>query len=139
MLIAARKADEAKPWHDRALAAYLHATEQGSVAYFHHLAGFYCDSRENGVEAEKWARRDLEVRQNIYAWDALAWALFWKKDYPAAVEAMQKALAAGTKDAQLFAHAGAIFVRAGKIKEGQDFMKRATEANPHYGEFHVHR
>ena len=119
VLVAARKPTEAKPFHDRALAAYLKETDAGQVHYFHHLASFYADVREDGVEAEKWARRDLEVRQNIYAWDALAWALFWKKDYVTAADTMKKALVLGTKDAHLLAHAGSIFVRAKKIQEGQ--------------------
>jgi len=139
VLVAARKRDEAKPFHDRALAAYLKETGAGQVHYFHHLASFYADVREDGVEAEKWARRDLEVRQNIYAWDALAWALFWKKDYDAAADTMKKALALGTKDAHLLAHAGSIFVRAEKISEGQQFMKQAAEVNPEFQSFHVHR
>lgn len=139
VLIAARKPKEAKPWHDRALGAYTNAANAGNIHYLHHLSGFYADVREDGAEAEKWARRDLEVRQNIYAWDALAWALFRKGDYAAAAEAMSKALAHGTKDAHLLAHAGSIFVRANKIREGQAFMKQAGEVNPHFADFHVHR
>ncbi len=139
VLAAARRRDEAKPWHDRALAIYAAAAGKGSAGYFHHLASFYADIRTDGAAAEKWARRDLEVRQNIYAWDALAWALFRKRDNAGAVEAMKKALALGTKDAHLLAHAASIFVRAGKISEGRDFMKQAERANPHYGDFHVHR
>jgi tetratricopeptide (TPR) repeat protein len=139
VLVAARRREEAKPWHDRALANYAAAAEKGSVAYFHHLASFYADVREDGATAEKWARRDLELRPSIYAWDALAWALFRKGDNAGALDAMKKALALGTKDAHLLAHAGSIFVRAGKISEGRDFMKQAENANPHYGDFHVHR
>jgi tetratricopeptide (TPR) repeat protein len=139
VLVAARRRDEAKPWHDRALASFAAAAEKGSAGYFHHLASFYADIREDGAAAEKWARRDLEVRQNIYAWDALAWALFRKGDNAGALDAMKKALALGTRDAHLFAHAGSIFVRAGKISEGRDFMKQAQKVNPRYGDFHVHR
>ncbi|HEY0548872.1 MAG TPA: tetratricopeptide repeat protein [Verrucomicrobiae bacterium] len=139
VLVAARRHEEAKPWHDRALANYAAATGQGSTAYFHHLASFYADVREDGSTAEKWARRDLELRQNIYAWDALAWALFRKGNNAAAADAMKKALALGTKDAHLLAHAGSIFVRAGKISEGRDYMKQAEKVNPHYSDFHVHR
>ncbi len=139
VLVAARRHDEAKAWHDRALANYAAAAEGGSAGYFHHLASFYADVREDGSSAEKWARRDLEVRQSIYAWDALAWALFRKGDNAGAADAMKKALALGTKDAHLLAHAGSIFVRAGKISEGRDFMKQAEKANPHYSDFHVHR
>ncbi len=139
VLVAARRREEAKAWHDRALAKYAAAAEQGSAGYFHHLASFYADVLEDGSAAEKWARRDLEVRQSIYAWDALAWALFRKGDKFGAVAAMKKALALGTKDAHLLAHAGSIFVRAGKISEGREFMKQAEKANLRYSEFHLHR
>jgi hypothetical protein len=39
----------------------------------------------------------------------------------------------------LLAHAGSIFVRAGKISEGRELMRRASEINPHFENFHVHR
>ena len=139
VFVAERRRAEAKPWHDRALAQYVAAAEQGSAGYFHQLAGFYADVREDGAAAEKWARRDLQVRQSIYAWDALAWSLFRKGENQAALDAARKALALGTKDAHLLAHAGSIFVRAGKISEGRDYMKQAEKANPHYSGFHVHR
>jgi tetratricopeptide (TPR) repeat protein len=139
VLVAARQPAEAKAWHDRALAKYLAATEKGSVGYFHHLASFYADVREDGVAAEKWARRDLEVRHNIYAWDALAWALFRKGNNAEAMEAAKKALALGTQDPHLLAHAGSIYVRAGKISEGRALMKQAEKVNPHFADFHVHR
>ena len=139
VLSAAGRPKEARVWHDRALGTYTNAVGAGNVHYFHHLASFYADVRQDGIEAEKWARRDLEVRQNIYAWDALAWALFWKGDYPGAVESMNKAIAHGTRDAHVLAHAGSIFVRANRIREGKAFMKQAGEINPHFADFHVHR
>ena len=43
------------------------------------------------------------------------------------------------KDAHLLAHAGSIFVRAKKIEEGQAFMKQASEVDPQFQSFHVHR
>ncbi len=63
---------EAKPWHDRALAAYLADIEKGHVRYLHHLAGFYCDSRENPAGAVEMARRDLALRHTAQAHEALA-------------------------------------------------------------------
>ena len=139
VLTAAKKPAEAKPLYDRALAAYLAASRGSNAHYFHHLAAFYADVREDGAEAEKWARRDLDVRQNVYAWDALAWALFWKRDYAGSIEAMQNALSLGTRDAHLLAHASSIFVRAGRIKEGEEWARRASQANPKWQEFHLHR
>ena len=68
--------DAARPWHNRAAAAYRTAAESGSSHYFHHLAGFYSDVDVQPVEAVRWARQDLKVRRTAGAHDALAWALY---------------------------------------------------------------
>jgi tetratricopeptide (TPR) repeat protein len=57
--------EEARPWHDLALAAYLDSVERGGVHYLHHLAHFYLESRPDPAEAERWARADYEVRPNL--------------------------------------------------------------------------
>jgi tetratricopeptide (TPR) repeat protein len=133
------KADDAKPWHQRALAAYRKSIEQGNAHYLHHLAGFYSDVQENPAEALRWARRDLEVRHSIYAYDSLAWALYKDGDYSEACETMKKALIAGTQDAHLLYHAGLIYSRAGQLQQGQAYLKQAVAINPFYNAFHAHR
>src|SRR6185295_10574381 len=55
--------------------AYLKSTREGAVHFAHHLAGFYADSKPDSAKALEWARKDLELRKSIYAWDSLAWAL----------------------------------------------------------------
>jgi tetratricopeptide (TPR) repeat protein len=133
------KIDEAKPWHERAKAGYLKSAEQGDGRYFHHLAGFYCDSVENPTEALKWARKDLEVRHSVYVRDGLAWALYRNGEFEEAAAEEKKALSEGTKDAHLFFHASMIFSANGDLARGKDFLRRATEVNPHYNAFHEHR
>jgi tetratricopeptide (TPR) repeat protein len=133
------KPDAAKPWHRRALAAYLKSIEQGNAYYLHHLAGFYSDAQENPAEALHWANKDLEVRHSIYAYDALAWALYKNGDYAKAQSTMKKALALGTKDAHLLYHAGLIYSRAGDLKQGQVYLKQTVVINPAYNAFHAHR
>jgi tetratricopeptide (TPR) repeat protein len=133
------KDDEAKHWHRQALEKYLKAAEAGSAHYYHHLAGFYSDTDPNPAEAVKWARKDLEARRSIYAHDALAWALYHAGDYAAAAEAMDKALALGTRDAHLLYHASLIYYRTGDAQKGKDCLRRAGESNPKFMEFHVHR
>ena len=135
----AGKPDEARPWHERARAAYLKSTEQSDARYFHHLAGFYSDSETNPGEALKWARRDLEVRHSVFAHDALAWALYKNGQIDAAAAEMEKALSEGTKDAHLYFHASMIFSVKGDLARGKDFLRRAAEINPRYNAFHVHR
>jgi tetratricopeptide (TPR) repeat protein len=133
------KLDDAKPWHGRALAAYQKSIEQGNAHYLHHLAGFYSDAQENPAEALRWANKDLKVRHSIYAYDALAWALYKNGDYTKARDTMKKALALGTKDAHLLYHAGLIYSRAGELKQGQAYLKQVVNINPSYNAFHAHR
>ena len=133
------KPDEAKSWHERAFAAYLKSVEQGNAHYLHHLAGFYSDVQENPAEAVRWATKDLAIRHSVYAYDALAWALYKNGDFAKAKEASKKALSLGTKDAHLIYHAGLIYSRAGDLKQGQAYLKQAVAINPSYNAFHAHR
>ena len=133
------KPEQAKPWHDRAVALYLKSAEKGETLYDHHMAGFYSDSVENPGEAVKWARKDLETRHSIYAHDAMAWALYRDGQFAEAGSEMKKALALGTKDGHLFFHASMIATANGDLGQGKQFLQRAAEVNPHYNAFHVHR
>ena len=54
------------------------------------------------------ARRDLEGRQDVYAWDLYAWALHRTGDEAGARSAMPHALATGIRDPLLLSHAAAI-------------------------------
>ena len=54
------------------------------------------------------SRRDLEDRQDVYAWDLRAWALHRNGDDAGARDAMSHALATGIRDPQILAHAAAI-------------------------------
>ena len=133
------KPAEARPWHERAWSGYLAAVQQGNVHYYHHLASYYSDSQENPAEAVEWARKDLELRQSIFAYDALGWALFRNREFAQAVEPMNKALAWGTRDAHLFNHASVIYLAAGDEAKRKTHRQRATATNPRYNTFHVHR
>ena len=131
--------DEARQWHAKALAGYLAACDAGSAHYFHHLAGFYCDSQPNPAEALKWAKKDLEVRQSVFAHEGLAWALYQAGQYKPAAEAMDKALGQGTKNSHLLYHAGLIYAGSGETVKARASLKQAAETNPRFTEFHVHR
>ena len=102
LLVFAGNPDEAKPWHDRALAGYLQSVEAGDVHYFHHLASFFADVREDSAVAVKYAQQDLALRHTPAAHEMLGWALFRRGDHKAATAAMEKALAGGARSAHLF-------------------------------------
>jgi tetratricopeptide (TPR) repeat protein len=130
---------DAKPCYERARDAYMKSVEQGNAHYYHHLAGFYSDAQENPAEALRWARKDLEVRRSVYAYDSLAWALYKNGEFARAAEEMTHALTLGTKDAHLLFHAGMIFSRAGGLDRGRELLNQAMAVNPRYNSFHVHR
>ena len=134
----AGKPAEAKTWHDKALLGYSKAASADAV-YFHNLAGFYSDTQTNAVEALKWAHKDFEIRQNVYACDTLAWALYRNDKSDEALDAMKKALAFGTKDAHVLFHAGSIYLKLGKKPEATACVRQAIAANPRYNSFHAHR
>jgi predicted Zn-dependent protease len=123
----------------RAEELYLRSTSEGAVHFFHHLAGFYADSKSDPAKAVEWARKDLELRKSIYAWDTLAWALYKNGQAAEAAEAAGKALATGTRDPHLLYHAGLIRLAAGDILGGRTALQEATAVNPRFNTFHVHR
>ena len=132
------KPEQARPWHDRALAAYLQSAQRGDVHYYHHLADFYADVREDGGEAVKWARKDLELRPNYSTQASLAWGLYRDGQFDEALVAVQQALTSGVQDADLYFRAGTMHMAAGRDGEGERLLHRAAEINPHYLEFHAH-
>jgi tetratricopeptide (TPR) repeat protein len=122
-----------------ARAAYLQSARRGGVHYYHHLADFYADVIEDGAEAIRWARKDIELRQNFSTQAALAWALYRDGRFAEAVEAIDLALASGVKDAHLFSQAATIYRAAGRIDESAAYLQMAAAINPNHGSFHVHR
>ena len=101
------------------------------------LAYFYADHNMKLQESLELATKELEVRQDIYAYDALAWALYKNGNPQEALTAMTEALKLGTKDATLFFHAGMIHHRLGETDKAKEYLSRALSTNPHFHIFHV--
>jgi len=131
--------DKGQSWYEKALAGYLESVQHGDVHYYHHLADFYADAREDGKEAVKWAQKDLELRQNFATQAAMAWAYYRNGQFTDALDLMNKALSSGVRDARLFREAAMIHMAAGQSGEGKRFLNEAAEINPWYENFHVHR
>jgi tetratricopeptide (TPR) repeat protein len=126
------RTDEARKALARALEGYLAAVKQGNVGYYRHLAHFYLEHRGEAAEAERWARRDLELRQDAGAYDTLAWALHHKGDSRGAWTAIKQALATGMQSAELFYHAGMIAHRKSETETARGHLKRALALNPRF-------
>jgi tetratricopeptide (TPR) repeat protein len=71
------------------------------------------------------ARRELDVRSDVFTHDALAWALKASGQLSEARAEMAKALAAGTQDARLFFHAAVINEAAGDKDESTRYARLA--------------
>jgi tetratricopeptide (TPR) repeat protein len=98
------------------------------------LALFYADHDLKLSESLVLARKELEVRRDVYTWDVLAWSLY-KNDKPQeAAEAISHAMEQGTKDPQFFFHAGMIYGKLGDSTKAKEYLERALQTNP---EFHV--
>ena len=98
------------------------------------LAVFYSDHDIKLAEALNLAQQELEVRHDIYTWDALAWALFKNGRYTDAEAASKKALQYGTQDPMLLFHAGIISEKLGQQGQASEQLKAALAINP---AFHI--
>lgn len=102
-----------------------------------HLATFYADHRVETAKAVKLARQDLETRQDIYAWDTLAWALHQNGQFQEASEAMQHALKLGTNDPRLFFHSGMIERSLGREAEAKNRFLQVSRINPRFSPIYI--
>jgi tetratricopeptide (TPR) repeat protein len=111
-------------------------TARDSTDFDRELALFYCNHDRQLPRSLELARRDLTVRKDIYAYDALAWALL-KNDRPEEAQAaMTEALKLGTRDAALYYHAGMIAHRLGQTERARAQLRRALEVNPYFSFLH---
>jgi len=86
---------------------------RGAVSDPRTLSLFLATRGEETARAVALAREEMQNRQDIFTHDALAWALLANGQTAEAAREMQKALAAGTRDARLFLHAALIAAATG--------------------------
>jgi tetratricopeptide (TPR) repeat protein len=96
------------------------------------LAIFYADHDMKLTEALDLAQKELEVRHDVYTWDALAWALYKNGKLTEAAKASEKAMRFGTRDSLLLFHAGMIAERMGQREQARKELKEALQINPHF-------
>jgi tetratricopeptide (TPR) repeat protein len=100
--------------------------------FYRELALFYADHNLKPEESVELAKKELEVRHDIYTWDILAWVLFKNGSVSEAADAVEKALALGTEDALLDFHAGMIELQLGRSERAQALFKNALALNPQF-------
>jgi tetratricopeptide (TPR) repeat protein len=107
------------------------------AVYNRELAVFYADHDVHLKQALELARKEFEIRHDVYTWDALAWALYKNSEPEQAATAIQEALHLNTRDALLLFHAGMIYERLGEKQKGQDYLGRAIALNPQFHLFYA--
>jgi tetratricopeptide (TPR) repeat protein len=127
------RVNEAQQQYD--LVEYIgHLSKLNQVLANRELAQFYADQGIKLPEALELARKELEIRHDIYTWDTLAWVLYRNGRFQEAAEASSKALGLHTNDSLLLFHAGMIYHSLDKDSDAEDLLSRALKTNPH---FHV--
>ncbi len=116
---------------EASLAAALQAGRVGGSAEDRPMARLLADRRLSPSEAVHRARRDLETRRDVEAYDTLAWALFAAGDIGEAAEAITTALRFGTRRADFHLHAAAIAEVRGRQADASRHREAAHEINPH--------
>jgi tetratricopeptide (TPR) repeat protein len=106
--------------------------EAQQVLYNRQMALFFANHNTRLDEALAYAEAELEARQDVYAYDTLAWVLYRLGRYEEAADASNKALALGTQDAVLFYHAGMIAAALGNDDGAAANLARALDLNPHF-------
>jgi tetratricopeptide (TPR) repeat protein len=121
-----------------ALVEYIgYLNSLNKVLYNRELAAFYADHSLKLTEALALARQELEVRQDIYAYDLFAWALLKNGQPQEARIAITEALKLGTQDARLFFHAGMIYAHLGEVDQARSYLQRALTTNPYFHIVHA--
>ena len=100
--------------------------------YNRELVLFYADHNVRIDEALMLARKELEVRQDIYGYDALAWALHKNGRASEASAAIAEAMRLGTQDPNLFYHAAMISRASGDDEQARKLLKGALKINPQF-------
>ena len=99
--------------------------------YNRQIALFYADHDRKLDEALKLVENEIQIRKDVYGYDALAWCLYKNGKIQEAVNAMTKALRLGTRDAKIFFHAGMVYQKSKPVL-AQKYLRAALNTNPFF-------
>jgi tetratricopeptide (TPR) repeat protein len=100
--------------------------------YNRQLANFYSDHDLRPEEALRLALRELEVRKDVFGYDAAAWAYYKNGRLEEAQEMINEAMELGTRDATLHYHAGMIAFARGELAAAKRLLSEALAINPFF-------
>jgi len=101
------------------------------------LALVFADQGRKLDRALELAQAELEVRGDVYTYDALAWALYKNGRYVEAEQAAGKALRFGTPEPAFYFHAGMIASALRKEPEAAKRLQHALALNRHFDPRHA--
>jgi len=94
------------------------------------LALIYANQDRNLNQSLELAKADFEVRQDVYTYDVLAWALYKNQRYEEARKASDQALKLNAPEALFFYHAGMIANSMGDTATAAKRLSQALDLNP---------
>jgi tetratricopeptide (TPR) repeat protein len=113
--------------------AFIHRLDESQqILYNRPMALFFANHNTRLDEALNYAEAELAARQDIYAYDTMAWVLYRLGRLDEARAAVDRALALGTTDAMLFYHAGMIDAALGHNERARENLSRALDINPNF-------
>jgi tetratricopeptide (TPR) repeat protein len=129
----AKSGNQAEAQKQYALVEYIGLLGHiNQVLHNRDLALFYADHDMKLAESLDLAQKELEVRRDIYTWDALAWALYKNGKLADAAKASGKAMRFGTRDSLLLYHAAMIADRMGQREQARNELRESLQINPHF-------
>lgn len=117
---------------DGAAKAIAEVERRGRQSDHRSLALFFAVKNRNGGEAVQLAEAEKKTRGDVWTEDALAWAYYRAGRLQDAKEASSRATRLGTRDAQLWYHAGAIKLALGDKAGGLRQIKEALKLSPKF-------
>jgi tetratricopeptide (TPR) repeat protein len=94
------------------------------------LVFYYVDHAHNPSEALRVAELEAAKRHDVFTLDAYAWALWANGQYKDARVQIDRALATGIRDAQLFYHAGKISYVLKEQAASEHYLRESLDLNP---------
>jgi tetratricopeptide (TPR) repeat protein len=99
--------------------------EHGAADDSRTFAIYLATKRIQVDKALRFAQEELTTREDVFSFDALAWAQAAAGRPEAAYATLERALSEGTRDARLLYHATLIAQRAGRRAEARRYYKQA--------------
>ena len=96
------------------------------------VAMIYADHNWRPDRALELAKAELEMRKDIYTYDAFAWALYRSRLYDEAKTAIAQAMKLGTPEPMFYYHAQQIALALGNDAQAAEYGQRLKSLNPEF-------